>query len=423
MPLTKENYRERLVDNRVSILMKTFGALCIEGPKWCGKTWTALHHAESVIYIADPANNFSNKTLAEISPDYVLEGNKPRLIDEWQVVPPIWDAVRFFVDKERGKGKFILTGSATPAHKGIFHSGTGRIGKIRMLPMSLYESGDSAGEVSLKNLFKNKLQPVKTEDIDLRELIDLTVRGGWPESVNLGIPVSTDLTTSYLDTVVNEDMYKAEGIKRDYTKAKLLLKSLARNETTVVSNAKLAEDIKQYDGESVDRETIGVYLDVFQRLFIIEDTPAFSANLRSSKRTVKSPKRHFIDPSLAIAALGINGDLLYQDLNTFGFMFEALCERDLKIYAEANGGKLFHYQEYDGKEIDAVVEMPNGAWGAFEIKLGANQIDKAAKNLLAIKENMKEKPPTFLCVICGMTNIAYTRDDGVMVVPITSMKN
>ena len=423
MPLTEENYRERLIDKRVSTLMKTFGALCIEGPKWCGKTWTALHHAESVIYIADPANNFSNKTLAEISPDYILEGNKPRLIDEWQVVPPIWDAVRFFVDKERGKGKFILTGSATPVHKGIFHSGTGRIGKIRMLPMSLYESGDSAGEVSLENLFKNKLQPIKTKDIDLRELIDLTVRGGWPESVNLDIPVSTDLTTSYLDTVVNEDMYKAEGIKRDYTKAKLLLKSLARNETTIISNAKLAEDIKQYDGENVDRETIGVYLDVFQRLFIIEDTPAFSANLRSSKRTVKSPKRHFVDPSLAIAALGINGDLLYQDLNTFGFMFEALCERDLKIYAEANGGKLFHYREYDGKEIDAVVEMPNGTWGAFEIKLGANQIDKAAKNLLTIKGTMKEKPPAFLCVICGMTNIAYTREDGVMVVPITSMKN
>jgi len=423
MALTRPAYRQRIADEKISRLLKTFGALCIEGPKWCGKTWTSLHHAESVVYMGDPTNNFQNRTMAELSPDLVLVGESPRLVDEWQEVPPIWDAVRFAVDQEAQKGKFILTGSATPEHKGILHSGTGRIGKIRMRTMSLYESGDSTGQVSLADLFAGIFNPIVTGEVDLCHLIDLTVRGGWPGSLDLKVPISTELAKSYLDTVVYEDMYKVDGIKRDYKKAILLLRSLARNECTIAGNAKLAKDIQEYDGESIDRNTVSNYLEIFQRLFILEDQPAFSPKLRSSIRVGKSPKRHFADPSLAVAALGINSTMLLQDLNTFGFLFEALCERDLRIYAEANGGRLFHYRDGNDREIDAVVEMEDGRWGAFEIKLGANQIDKAANNLLAMKKAMTGNEPAILCVICGMSNMAYLRKDGVMVVPITALKD
>ncbi len=423
MSLTKENYRERIADKKIIQLLNTFGALCIEGPKWCGKTWTSLNHAESVLYMGDPANNFQNRTLAELNPNLVLDGAKPRLIDEWQEVPPLWDAVRFFVDQTPQKGSYILTGSATPAHKGILHSGTGRIGKLRMRTMSLYESGDSSGKVSLIKLFKHNLVPTVTGEVDLRHLIDLTVRGGWPGSIDINVPISTEIAKSYLDTIINEDIYKVDGIKRNYHKAQLLLRSLARNECTIASNSKLAKDIQEYDGESIDRESVSNYLNIFQRLFILEDQPAFSPNIRSSIRVGKSSKRHYVDPSLAVAALGVNADMLFNDLNTFGFLFEALCERDLRIYAEANDGKLFHYRDSNNREIDAVVEMPDGSWGAFEIKLGANQIDKAAENLLSIKKAMQSNEPSFLCIICGMTNMAYTRKDGVMVVPITALKS
>lgn len=423
MTLTPKTYKKRIIDARVAKFLKTFGAVCLEGPKWCGKTWTALNHAQSVYYVGDPAKNFQNRANAELSPEYALKGKCPHLIDEWQEVPPLWDAVRFGVDQATEKGRFLLTGSATPAHKGILHSGTGRIGTLRMHTMSLFESGDSSGDVSLAGLFKKKLPSLVLENVELERLVHLTVRGGWPASINVEPQLAHELAVAYLNTVVNEDMYEMDGIRRDYTKARLLLKSLARNETTVVTNAKLAADMQSYDGESISREALGQYLDIFTRLFIIEDQPAFSPNLRSGNRVVKGPKRHFSDPSLAVAALGVNTDLLMQDLKTFGFLFEALCERDLRIYAEAAGGHLFHYRDYAGREIDAVVELPDGRWGAFEIKLGANQIDKAATNLLAIKESMLEKPPAFLCVICGLTNMAYTRKDGVMVVPITALKD
>jgi predicted AAA+ superfamily ATPase len=274
----------------------------------------------------------------------------------------------------------------------------------------------------LLNLFNQKLEPLIVDNTTLEQLIYLTVRGGWPASIGVDSFVANELASSYLTTVIQEDMYKVDGIKRDYLKTQSLLRSLARNETTVVTNAKLAADMQSYDGESVSREALGQYLDVLSRLFILEDQPAFSSNLRSSKRTVKAPKRHFTDPSLAVAALGVNASRLLQDLNAFGFLFEALCERDLRIYAEAHNGQLFHYRDYAGHEVDAVVELPDGRWGAFEIKLGANQIDKAAAQLLAMKDTISDKEPAFLCVICGLTNMAYTREDGVMVVPITALK-
>lgn len=422
--LTPDGYKERIIDKKISEYMNGVGAVCVEGPKWCGKTWTSLNHANSVCYIASPANNFQNRRMAELSPDLVLKGEVPRLIDEWQEVPPIWDAVRFEVDKDINKGKFILTGSSTPKRKGILHSGAGRIGRIRMSTMSLYETGDSNGAVSLSDIFSNNIKPSFTGEVELEKLIYYVVRGGWPGNIGTPVENATILPKEYLKAVVEDDMYNTDGIRRDSRKVKSLLHSLGRNESTIVSNNTLRKDMMAYDEININPETIADYLDLFQRLFLLDDQPAYSTNLRSSRRVLKSPKRHFCDVSLAAAALEATPQLLLNDLYTFGFLFEALCEHDLKIYAESIGGNLFHYRDEKNNEIDAVIELPDGRWGAFEIKLGVNQIDAAAKELLKMKSIMEKEgiAPTVLCVICGMSNMAYTREDGVLVVPITALK-
>ena len=422
--LTPKGYKERLIDKKISEYMNGFGAVCVEGPKWCGKTWSSLNHANSVCYIASPVNNFQNRTMAELSPDLVLKGDCPRLIDEWQEVPPIWDAVRFEVDKDLRKGKIILTGSSTPKRKGILHSGAGRIGRIQMKTMSLYETGDSSGEVSLSEIFNNKLNPALTGEVRLEDLIYYVVRGGWPGNTGVDISIARNLPLEYLKAVVEDDMYNTDGIRRDSRKVKLLIHSLGRNESTIVSNNTIRRDIMAYDDVSIDTDTISEYLDVFQRLFLLDDQQAYAPNIRSSRRVLKSPKRHFCDVSLAVAALEVSAEQLMNDLNTFGFLFEALCEHDLKIYAEYHGGQLFHYRDDRDNEIDAIIEMPDGRWGAFEIKLGANQIDEAAKNLLKFRKVIENEgsAPNILCVICGMSNMAYMREDGVLVVPITALK-
>ncbi len=426
MSLTKNGYRTRIIDAVIKDHLQAFGAVCLEGPKWCGKTWTALNHANSVFFVANPENNFQNRIMAQLSPDLALPGEYPRLLDEWQEVPALWDAVRFAVDQTNVKGQFILTGSATLNHKGILHSGTGRISRLFMRPMALYESGDSDGKVSLQGLFTEPLHAVATQTSSLKKLIDLTVRGGWPASLGLDVQSASLLPKAYLRNVIEEDVYRVDGVKRESRKLQLLLRSLARNESTIVSNRTLVNDIYEDDAESIDVDTVSDYLNVFQRLFILDDQRAFNPNLRSSVRVGKSAKRHFIDPSLAIAALDASPERLINDLHTYGFLFESLCIRDLRVYAESVGGQLFHYRDHSGREIDAVVEWPDGRWGAFEIKLGANQVDEAANTLLAIKkfmtEDPKAKPPEVLCVICGLTNYAYTREDGVMVVPVTSLK-
>lgn len=423
--LTPEGYKARLVEKQFDEYMKIFGAVCIEGPKYCGKTWTARSRSESAAFVGNPENNFQTRTMAQISPDLVLQGDLPRLIGEWQEVPPLWDAVRFEVDKDNRKGKYILTGSATPNHKGILHSGTARIGKVRMGTMSLYETGDSTGNVSLKDMFGGKITNQITGEVTLEQLVYYTVRGGWPGNLDTPQKTCGKLASEYLKTVVDDDMYSMDGVKRDSRKVWSLLHSLARNESTLVNNSKIRKDIGAKDEIEIDRETISDYLDIFSRLFILDDQPAFSMNLRSSRRILKSAKRHFVDPSLAVAALGATSQMLLQDLNTFGFIFESLCEHDLKIYAEYNDASLFHYRDEKGNEADAIVEFPDGTWGAFEIKLGANQIDSAAEELLKIKKIMGkegDRPPALLCVICGMTNMAYQRQDGVFVVPITALK-
>ena len=425
--MDKQNYKPRIIDKQVQEYLQTFGAICIEGPKWCGKTWTSSYHANSEFFLADPVGNFQNRRLAEIAPNTVLEGVTPRLIDEWQEYPPLWDAVRYKVDQSAQKGQFILTGSATPNHKGILHSGAGRIAKLRMRTMSLYESGDSSGQVSLEALCNGTLTPAMTGEVDLKSLINLIIRGGWPGSLGLPLKQAALLPQQYLQAVIDDDVYRIDEVKRNTQKMRLLLMSLARNESTTATNALLKADIKEKDAQDIDANTVTAYLDIFKRLFLTDNQPPFASNVRSSVRVRQAEKRHFADPSLACALLKLTPEALLNDLETLGFMFEALCERDLRIYAESFGGTLYHYQDYKNREIDAVVELPNGKWAAFEIKLGANQIDQAAANLKQIQrefeEDKKAVPPSVLCVLCGLSNAAYQRPDGVFVVPITALKN
>ena len=423
--MDKGQYMPRVIDNTVERYLTAFGAVCIEGPKWCGKTWTSSFHSKSEILIGDPANNFQNRTLAEVTPALVLEGETPRLIDEWQEVPPLWDAVRYTVDQRGSKGQFILTGSATPARKGVLHSGAGRIGKLRMRPMSLYESGESSGKVSLQRLCAGEMTPAMTGEVDLRKLALYTVRGGWPGNLKTKAEDISLLPNEYLNAVIDDDVFRVDGIKRDSRKMRLLLCSLARNESTTVTNKSLKNDIKEIDDEDVDIDTVATYLDIFDRLFLTDNQRPFATRLRSSVRVKQAEKRHFCDPSLACALLKATPEKLIGDLQTFGFLFEALCERDLKIYAESFGAQLYHYQDYAGNEIDAVIELADGSWCGIEIKLGANKIDEAAANLIRIRDEIAKEGgslPSALCVVCGMSNAAYQRPDGVFVVPIAALR-
>ncbi len=415
-------YRPRVIDELVEQYLQAFGAICIEGPKWCGKTWTAHMHAKSAFLVSDPAGNFQNRQLAQLDPSIVLDGQFPRLIDEWQEVPSLWDAVRFKVDDQAVKGQFILTGSATPKRRGVMHSGTGRIARLRMMSMSLYESGDSTGFISLKDICNSVYETKLTGEVQLRTIAALILRGGWPGSIGLSTKNAVLIPRMYLKNVVDDDVDKIDDTKRDKAKMRLLLRSLARNESTTVGKKKLKDDIMGVEKDSIDEDTITDYLDVFTSLFILENQKPYGASLRSSLSVRQAEKRHFTDPSFACSLLGITQeDKLIGDLQTFGFMFEALCVRDLRIYAQAFGGELYHYQDYENNEIDAVIEMPDGSWSAFEIKLGANQIDAAAQSLLKIQAKFL-KPASSLCVICGLSNAAYRRPDGVYVVPLTALR-
>ena len=424
--MEREDYRPRLIDNIIDSYLEAFGAVCVEGPKWCGKTWTSSYHCKSEIMLGNPDGNFQNRQLAQMSPSLVLEGETPRLIDEWQEVPQLWDAVRYKVDQSGNKGQFILTGSATPNHKGILHSGAGRIAKLRMRPMSLFESGNSSGDISLKDICEGRIEPKILGEVDLRKLIDFIIRGGWPANQETTLKQAAYLPIQYIRAVLDDDVYRIDNVKRDKHKMELLLRSLARNEATTVTNKKLKNDIKEIDDEDIDVETVSAYLDVFQRLFLTDNQKPFEAKLRSSIRIKQAEKRHLSDPSLAAALLNATPEMLLNDLNTLGFLFEALCERDLKIYAESFDAELYHYQDYNNNEMDAVIAMPDGKWCGFEIKLGANQIDMAADNLIKIKNEIKASvgiAPDSLCVICGLSNAAYQRPDGVFVVPITALRN
>lgn len=420
-------YKNRMVDEMVDKYLRIFGAVVIEGPKYCGKTWTGRKHAKSEVLLKKTTGEKSNEIeLAKISPEIILEGEKPRLIDEWQEATNLWDEIRYEVDKYGLKGQYILTGSSTPKRNGISHSGAGRYGKIYLRTMSLFESGDSSGVVSLKDICDNKKISLSTGDVDLKNLAKLIIRGGWPGNLELDSLDAKEAVKEYIKIIIDDDLQRLDGISRDKHKMNLLLKSLARNESTTVSINTLKNDIKEIDREDIDTDTVSAYLNALNKLFLLDNDEPYSNNIRSSIRVKQSEKRHFVDPSIASALLNLTVDKMVGDLETFGFLFEALVERDLKIYASTFNAKCYHYQDYSNREIDTVIELEDGQWCAIEIKLGANQIDAAANNLVKIKNSIAKengKVPKVLCVICGMSNAAYIRPDGVYVIPITALKN
>jgi predicted AAA+ superfamily ATPase len=430
MTLTKQGYRTRIIDQKIVNYLMIFGAVSIEGPKWCGKTWTSLNHANSVTYIMDPAGNYSNRERARINPTLVLEGNRPHVIDEWQEVAGIWDAVRFSVDQEAKPGKFILTGSVTPPRDSNRHSGVGRIALARMRPMSLFESGDSVGTVSLDGLFNGEIIEPFAADIELPDLIDLTIRGGWPQTLQLPINLASHISIEYLNTLERNELFNEDFSRRSPQKLKKLIRALARNNSTPVGISTLTTDVRELsqaemtsDMVTVSRETANAYIDDLKKIFVIEELPGWSPQIRSKTRIRMAPKRVFVDPSLAIAALGIGRKHLLRDLRTYGFMFENLCLRDLAVYSESLGATLCHYRDNSGLEADAIIEMPDGSWSAIEIKLGEYQVDAAARSLIRLQKKMVEggaNPPVFLAVLIG-GGLGYKREDGVYVIPINAL--
>lgn len=424
MSLRKEKYIDRLVDKKIKDYLSIFGAVSIEGPKWCGKTWSSLNQANSVILLDDD----ETKQKADLSLELVLNNERPELIDEWNLLPKIWDAVRRKCDDTTEKGIYILTCSTKLTDEEqknkIHHSGAGRIGKINMYTMSLYESGDSTGRASLQEIKNGTLKNQINEKVTLEKLADLIIRGGWPSNLNVDEDKIGIIPKSYIDAILDKDMNDDKN--RDKSKMLMLLKSLARNESTVVSNNTLLKDINEFQNENErieSRTTVEDYLNVLNRLHITDNQSAYSENYRSPNRIGKSAKRHFTDPSLACACLELTREKLINDLKTFGFMFEAMVERDLKIYMDYLGGKIFHFRDnVTGMEVDTILEFSDGEYAAVEIKLGFNQVSEAKKSLLNFYKNVLKKPK-FMCIIVGYSDvIAKDPETGIYIVPITALK-
>lgn len=424
MSLRKKEYINRLVDKKIEDYLSIFGAVSIEGPKWCGKTWASLNHANSVVYLDEE----ENKEKARLSLDLILNEKFPELLDEWNLIPEIWDAVRRKCDDTSNKGNYILTCSTKltdDVQKAkIHHSGAGRIGKIQMHTMSLYESGESTGKVSIQDLFNDKLENELNDKVTLDELAMLIIRGGWPSNIQIPEDKISILPKSYINAILEKDIN--DDKKRDKNKMLMLLKSLARNETTIANKNTLLKDIEEYANEKEiieSRITIDDYLDILSRLHIIENQNAYNENYRSPERVGKSAKRHFTDPSLACACLDLTKDKLMNDLRTFGFMFEALVERDLRIYMEYLDGNIYHFRDnVSGLEVDSILEFSDGEYAAVEVKLGFYQVDEAKENLMNFYNNMIKKPK-FMCIIVGYTNvIAKDPETGIYIVPITALK-
>lgn len=422
MTLKKEGYKERLIDKKIEECLKIFGAVSIVGPKYCGKTWTSLAHSKSVKYIN--SNDKKLYTLAQMDVNQILVGEYPILIDEWQLIPSIWDCVRRKCDEDKIKGKFILTGSATEKENTIDHSGAGRICKLDMGTMSLFESGESDGYVSLNDLFKNiEFKGHLTKELSLEDIANLIMRGGWPDNIENTPKESQLIVKSYIKDILDKDINEIDGVKRDRNKMEMLLKSLARNESTLASNETLIKDVIENEYDSINKETVGEYLNVLDKLHLIQNQQAFNPNVRSRENVGKTAKRHFTDPSIVCGLLNLNYDKMIQDLNTFGFLFESLVERDLRIYSNYNNGELRHFRNnVSGLEVDAIVINEEGEYGAIEIKLGSNQIEEAKTNLLKFYEKV-DKKPKFMCIICGLwNNVMKDPDTGIYIIPINALK-
>ncbi len=421
------DYKKRIADEMLQRKLKGKGAVLIEGPKWCGKTTTAEQVAKSVLYMANPESMGQNLTLADINPGILLKGEIPRLIDEWQIAPKLWDAVRFEVDHRKDEGQFILTGSAVPADKNLItHTGTGRFSFLLMRPMTLFESLESTGTVSLKDLFDSK-DVSGTNNLSLDDIAYVCCRGGWPRSISMEKEIALDQAFDYYDAVVNSDISKVDGVSREPTRVKNLMRSYARNVGSQVSNETLKEDMINNDSFSLDTDTVFSYINALKKIFVIDEVPAWNPNLRSKTAIRTSDTRYFIDPSIATAALGLGPNDLINDLNTFGFIFENLCVRDLKVYAESINGNLYHYRDSSSLECDAVIHLRNGSYGLVEIKLGGDKlVEEGADNLIKLKNKLdtsKMKNPSFLMVVTATGDYAYKRSDEIYVVPIGCLKN
>lgn len=420
-------YKPRIADAILEQKLEGKGAVLIEGPKWCGKTTTAEQIAKSVLYMDDPETKDQNVAMASVSPKRLLKGGTPRLIDEWQIAPKLWDAIRFEIDHRNELGQFVLTGSAVPPDTTeITHSGTGRFTRLTMRPMTLFESGDSTGEVSLGALFSDPSVDGESKT-ELSRLAFLICRGGWPQAVAMRDEIALEQAFDYFEGVVRSDINRADGIRKDPERVIRLMRSFARNQGSQIANTVIARDIGSNESGTLDEETVSLYIKALKRIFVIEDMTAWNPNLRSKTAIRTSDTRYFVDPSIAVAALGIGPEDLLNDLNTFGLMFEALCVRDLRVYADSLNGQVYHYRDKNGLECDAVVHLRNGAYGLIEIKLGGEKlIEEGAATLKELSNKIdttKMKAPSFLMVLTGSGNYAYRRQDGVLVVPVTTLKN
>ncbi|MBD5263074.1 MAG: ATP-binding protein [Bacteroides sp.] len=424
-------YKPRIADSLLSNKLEGMGAVLIEGLKWCGKTTTAEQQAHSTIYLDEPGKKRQYMDIAALDPQKILVGKYPRLLDEWQTIPELWDAVRFAVDHGNQDGMFILTGSAVPLSEEekqkISHSGTGRIGRIKMRTMSLWESQESSGEVSLKDLFASKNDIYGTGETDLEKIAYYMCRGGWPKSISQRPQIALGRAFDYYDAIVNTDISRTDKTLTNPERVKLILRSYARHQGAQVSIASIRDDIKSNDIMAMDERTVASYIETLRKIFVIEDMPSWNPNLRSKIAIRSSDTRYFSDPSIASASLGLGPSDLINDLETFGLLFETMCARDLRVYAEALGGTVYHYRDSSGLECDAVIHLRNGSYGLIEIKLGGdNAIENGVKTLEALTKKIdttRMKAPSFKMVLTAVGPFAYRRPDGTYVVPITTLKD
>lgn len=424
------DYKPRVIDQLLSRKLRGKGAVLIEGAKWCGKTSTGEKHAKSVIYMSDSMRREQYRIFVDSDPKVILDGDTPRLIDEWQQTPKLWDMVRFEVDHRQGMGQFILTGSAVPAQlEELHHTGTGRIARLLMRPMSLWESGDSNGAISLKELFSAPTSIAAENSNNLQRIAYLICRGGWPQAALLDCDeeVALDQAIDYYDAVVNADIQRVDGVERNPERVKRLMKSYARSQGTQTSLAEIRNDMMANDQSSLDEKTVSSYLDALRKIFVIEDVPAWNPNLRSKTSIRSTDTRYFVDPSIATAALSVGPNDLMNDLNTLGLFFETLCVRDLRVFAQSLDGNVYHYRDKTGLECDTVVHLRNGNYGLIEIKIGGDRlIEEGAANLKKLSQKIdteKMKSPSFLMILTAVGNFAYRREDGVYVVPIGCLKD
>lgn len=418
-----KEYLPRLVDDLLIEELEAFGAVLITGPKWCGKTTTGLNQANSTIFLQNPDEREQNLRLADIKPSLLLEGENPRLIDEWQDAPQLWDAVRFSVDQRGETGLYILTGSTTVDESLIAHSGTGRISRLKMRTMSLFESGDSNGEVSISELLVGK-DIASQSNYSIEDIAELIVCGGWPASVKKSLNVKQRQVAGYCNSIINTEISTADGINRDSEKVYQVLRSYSRHISTQATIQTITSDVtKNFD--SINRNTVGEYLEALRKIFVVEDLKSWSPKLRSKTIISQSPTRHFVDPAIAAYFLDANPKDLLNDLETMGLLFESLVIRDLRIYTENIGGRVYHYRDHSGQEADAILHFKGGNWAAIEVKLGNKAIDEGAESLKRLANKIDQEAmnkPSFLAVITG-TGYAYKREDGVYVIPIGCLRN